>query len=698
MKKLILASALFTGCTLGLQGLAFGHGGTYAGPGDTVPPGGGGGGGGGGPTSPGPSGPSAPGPSGPSTPSPSGPGSPGGAPSGPSSTGPTTGGGGGSATPDLNQWTFWWEFNKQPYINLKAAIHSGGPASGSGDFFLGHGEQNQAKDSLRPSEADIRQKVVPALLNALKTENNNDIVTGCLIALAKIGDEETSEDNESAFEKEIANFLKDSNQEISETAAVSLGILANPKSIPTLQQLVLDTPDGRKLVGQSTEVPYRTRAFACYALGLIGARAPLNEDRQKVAQLLWEVLQNDQARSRDVKVAALIALGLVKIDDKVLDPPAEGEKHPVSASRATLIDAVLTYLQNDEHEFLVRAHAPVTVARLAEGTESYEEHKAKVAKELLWRFDKKKSKEQNEVLQSCAIALGLLADSDQDELDKEIRKALLESDVSDLQTQYYTQIALAHAAGKRGDGEEGFLKGLEEVKKHLGKGLGSRKGDERAWYALAIGVLGDMLTDAGEVGKLNLEVQLRELLQDSKTPSEVGAYAIALGILKDLESEEPMLAKLREMREEEARGYLCVGLGLMNASAAIDEIQKIIKESKYRADLLKQAAIALGLLGDKKLVDDLIAMLQESTSLATQASLSTALGFIGDARSIDPLVQMLADKSITERARGFAAVALGIVADKEPLPWNTKIAVDLNYRASTETLNSQEGTGIINIL
>jgi len=75
-----------------------------------------------------------------------------------------------------------------------------------------------------------------------------------------------------------------------------------------------------------------------------------------------------------------------------------------------------------------------------------------------------------------------------------------------------------------------------------------------------------------------------------------------------------------------------------------------------------------------------------------------ALGFIGDSRSIDPLVSMLEDKSLTDSARGFAAVALGIVADKEPLPWNSKISVDINYRANTTSLTSPEGTGILDIL
>jgi HEAT repeat protein len=160
-----------------------------------------------------------------------------------------------------------------------------------------------------------------------------------------------------------------------------------------------------------------------------------------------------------------------------------------------------------------------------------------------------------------------------------------------------------------------------------------------------------------------------------------------------------MMKRLDSEKDETARGYVAIGLGLMDAREAMEKIQRIVDESKYRPDLLKQAAIALGLLGDKDLVPKLVALLEESKGLATQASLSSALGFIGDQRSIDPLVAMLQNDTLTERARGFAAVALGIVADKEPLPWNSKIGLDLNYRASTQTLTDQaSGTGILDIL
>jgi HEAT repeat protein len=108
-----------------------------------------------------------------------------------------------------------------------------------------------------------------------------------------------------------------------------------------------------------------------------------------------------------------------------------------------------------------------------------------------------------------------------------------------------------------------------------------------------------------------------------------------------------------------------------------------VRESRYKPDQLKSAAIGLGLLGDKDLVPDLISMLGEAKTTSSQAAIASALGFIGDSRSIDPLVSMLKKPDVSATARGFAAVALGIVADKESLPWNAKISTDINYRANT---------------
>lgn len=702
MKKILFAATLIAAGSLCLQSVSIGHGGTYRGPGDTVPPGGGGGGGGGG----GPQGPA--GPAGPAGP---GAGAPGGA--GPITGAPATGGagqtaggaaavtGGIDAGPDLTKWSFWWEFNKDPYLNLKDKIHSEVTKTGDAGFFLGEGTKTRAKDSFRPSQAVIRDKVVPALLAALESEGNNDIVTGCMIALAKIGDKQ-SESGDSEFEAVIKKFLPDGSQEISETAALSLGILANDASVELLTDLLNDSPAGRRAVGKN-EVDFRRRAFAAYGLALIGNKTASEEVRQSIVGTLAEVLDSSQSSTRDIKVACLIGLGLVPLS--TIDAPANPDESvlPPNASRMAQIEYIRTYfLDYKKNHHLVRAHAPSALVRLLDGLpdDRLATLKSTIAKDLLVTIGKRtNTKSKSEIQQSAVLALGQIGDCDEDEIDQEIRETLagVAKVISDQQVRFFSKIALGQIGGRTGTNGDSAA-GRKEVSSALQKSLANGNSAGR-WAGIGMGVMGRMMANANETAPSELSRALRSELDKAKSPDDVGALCIATGMMGDIEAKEVLLEKLDRVTQDEPRGYAAVALGLMGTRDAIAPIKEIVLESKYRPELLKQAAIALGLLGDKALVPELTEMLKDAKSLATQASISSALGFIGDRRSIDPLIEMLGDDSLTGSARGFAAVALGIVADKENLPWNSKIAVDINYRASTVTLNSANaGTGVLNIL
>lgn len=684
MKKLVLVGALvFTGA-IALQDVSIGHGGTYRGPGDTVPPGGGGGGGGGtGPSGPGASGPSTGGPSGPSTPTPGGPGGTtgGGRPGAPST-------GGGSQGPDLETWEYWWGFNKDPYLNLKAAIYAG-TTTNSDDFWLGKDASN-AKNALKPSEEAVRTKIVPALKEALEKERANDIVTGCLIALAKIGDKK-SDDGSSEFEGIIAKFLKDPSQEIAETAAIALGVLANDASVQTLTDLATDSGDGRKLVGK-TEVPYRSRAFATYGLALIGNKTTNNETRQQIARVLVDLLSKPESSTRDIKVAAIIALGLVPID---VDPGegADG-KGDVTASRQSQIKYLQKFFTDQNNHYQIRAHAPTAIARLLAPPGSPVEMKDSVCKMLLEALEVKNTKE--DVVRSCVLALGQLGDTDKDKIDVEIRAALRKATTeADRQSRNFSMISMAQIGGRAGKGD-GNEDGQKDCRTHLLSSLTGSKNHLRPWAGMGVGVMERALKDASLPQSASAKETLRTSLKGEGAPEILGAYAIAAGIAQDLEAKEILRGKLKDTSEQNAKGFLCVSLGLMGARDSLKEIQDIVRDSKYKPELLKQSAIGLGLLGDKELVPELVKMLEEAKALSSQASLASALGFIGDSRSIDPLVAMIKRKDLTESARGFAAVALGIVADKELLPWNSKLSVNLNYRANTSTLTG-EGKGVLDI-
>ncbi len=696
MNKLPFASTLILAGLVSLAGHAHAHGGQYRGPTDTVPPGGGGAGGGGGvgPAT-GPAAPTSPGPRGSSTPG-------GGAPTLPGGAAGMPGTGMGGSEPDRTQWSFWWEFNKELYLSLKARIQSAPIVTGTDAFFLGHGAKGQGKNGHRPTQKQIRESVVPVLLQTLEKETNNDIITGCLIALAKIGDA-PGETSTSEFEKVISPFLADKNQEISETAAVALGILANPASIPTLVSLLRDSRVGRALVGRP-EVSYRTRAFAAYGLGLIGSAANREEDRVIIVQALRQTLEDDSTRTRDLAVSCVIAIGLVQLDTMETSALADkGVRLPPEESRRSQLDYLLALLQDEKANYIVRAQCPTALARLLVGfsSESRGNYRQRIAADLLERIGPK-SQEQAEVVQSCVLALGLIGTNDgADPLDKKIRASLVDlpKNSSDQQARHFAMLALAKVGGTSGALEtEG---GIREVSSALLGQLGAGKSSVKPWAGLACGVLVDLLDRApartATIGMLQAAV--RAALEEEKDPSKLGALAISAGIMNDLEAKAILMERLDTEKDDSARGYVAVALGLMNAREAIVKINRIVDESKYRPEILKQAAIALGLLGDQDLVPKLTKLLTESSSRAAQASLTSALGFIGDERAIEALVALLKNADVSERARGFAAAALGIVGDKELLPWNSKIGLDLNYRASTPTLTDfGSGTGILDIL
>jgi hypothetical protein len=197
------------------------HGGQYRGPGDVVPPGGGGGRGGR-PTTPGgPSGPSTGRPSGPTAPTPQGPvtggpRSPRGGPPG----GPTTGGRGYRPMVDLTGWQFWWEFNKDPFLKLRETILEGPPQTGDDTFYLGN-TRKRAKNYLALTEKD-KLNVLATLKRAMDSTNNVDIITACMIAMAKVGRNHPDFKLLDVFKPHLAS----NNQEVRETAALALGIAA----------------------------------------------------------------------------------------------------------------------------------------------------------------------------------------------------------------------------------------------------------------------------------------------------------------------------------------------------------------------------------------------------------------------------------------------------------------------------------------
>ena len=114
--------------------------------------------------------------------------------------------------------------------------------------------------------------------------------------------------------------------------------------------------------------------------------------------------------------------------------------------------------------------------------------------------------------------------------------------------------------------------------------------------------------------------------------------------------------------------------------------------------LQARTGLALGMLGDGDVVEQLLKRLAATQEADTKAAIARALGFIGDVRSIDALVALIDDRDDKMAPyRDAAIAALGFMADRSAMPWRSELAHGTNYLAETPTLVSSEGSGVLNL-
>ncbi len=665
---LALAASLLMGADLAA------HGGTYRGPGDTVPPAGGGAATPTVPTTPtSPATPSTP--STPSTPNaPSTPQTPG-VVAPPSSQPHQAVTQGTDSGPDLTTWEFWWEFNKEPYLNLKAKIHSGSISTGESELLVGLSDVSTSNNNtFAPSNQQITGIILPALSRVLQNESNQDILSSALIGIAKIG----RSDRTAGL---LKPFLHHPNQEIAETAALSYGILQYEPALGELKDMAMDTPVGRKLVDKDSGVPLRTRTFAAYGMALVAYASEDPELRSQIADSLWTLLESDDSALKDIRVACVIGLGLCRLDDP-----------------SGMVGQLEGLLGDESRDYLVRAHCPNAIAKLLMQANAAPALADAAADQFLALLQAKNTKV--EIRQSCIQALGMLGGNlSQAKVSTVVDKMIqVQKKGKDRQEKNFTAISLAYLGAEVSAVRDTTLRFLLENVK-------SGSTAYRPWAALALGVMAFKSAEKGESLPDIVGESVLNAFKKAKAPSERASYAIALGLMKYEAAEKDLSAALQKTRDVTFRGYDCVALGLMGATAEKDAMTQLVMDSRRLPDLLRQAAIGLGLMNDHSVVDTLLELMKpadrsKSPPLAVLSAVATALGFIGDHRSVEPLVEMLDNKKdYTPLARAFAAVALGIVADKEILPWNSKIGEDLNYRAAVSTLvDQQSATGVLDLL
>ena len=592
---------------------------------------------------------------------------------------------------DLGRWEFWWEFGKDPYLRLRDTIYSDrsvDPGQALWNPRLAAG----APIASPPTTKDVRA-VASQLSALLSSSQDRDTSSACLLALAKIGPAQAGFDLTELF----TPFLARGDQELRESSAIAFGISGSldQETQQILADLIEDSSHGRTLSGNSA-VNERTRAFAAYASGLLLHRSREASTSMRLIRPLQEVLNHPADNKRNLMVATIEAMALF---------PRDWQSKAARTLRNAIVKDLGRYYDRGlgVGDQLIQAHVPTAIARLLP-RKSIEALKwrARFAADLMAGLrsssaSKSGVKVNNHVAQSCALALGSMCGpwEDDNSASREVGELLVRvhQDHRDQQTRSFATLALARIGGKK-------------PSTYLASQLrGANKAIEQPWLAVSLGIIAaKQRIEGSHEGKSAVEFEqlTKALLKQfgkARNPGTIGALAIALGLTGSPDARDVLRQTLvDEAKRDDVAGYVALALGLLQDARAIPDLRVLRKDSVRRTFVMMQSVRALGLLGDHTLTDQLNAELAApGVSLIRLSAIASALAQIGDRRSLPALQKLLADTDVAPLTRAFAAVALGGVCDKDPLPWNSIYASQVNYRASTETLTDGMA-GILDLL
>ncbi len=545
--------------------------------------------------------------------------------------------------------------------------------------------------------------VLPVLLTILAKEKNGDIQTAALIALGRVGSRAGAPRRQTILQA-IQGRMKSSVQEVSETAVLSLGILGHESAAAPLLAILGDTEEGRRLMGEA-RVTTRAQAFAAFGLGLLAEQVDSPDLRQRVALGLMDALESKQMRE-DVNVASIIALGLCPVPMTPHVPSAELRKHrniESAVSRSGQLSWLvrrLTGSKSRSHSSAAQAHGFVALGRLADG--AWSGSRAKAMDTLV---DAATSRGSDKHVRAAAwIGLGRVATGSSEPEDVAALKALTKGMLMGQPVERrFAAISLAQASSRVPANDVPF-DGYASPRRALLLRLGSAPSQDEPWIAMALGINAHALHHAGVPDADATARALTDRLRKERGTSQIGAFAIAVSLSHVGTDKRPtdlskalLIQKFKRTKDPAARGQIVLAMGMLGTLEARQDLQDLLRNSRFEPELLWSSAVALWLLEEPTLTDVLIRTLVDAQAASTRAAAAAALGRVGDERAVEPLLELIQDETTPAAARAFGIVGLGILCDDDRKPWKTPMVHAMPYFALTGTLQG-EGAGLLDIL
>ena len=548
-------------------------------------------------------------------------------------------------------WQYWWEFNKDQYLNLKSRtvrLSSKGYVAG---HLTGRGRRADPDLFIRPDPALIRREVLPLLMRLLDEEQDRDILDSSMLALARSADADTAQFVIDA----LLPFLAHEDRVVQCAAALSLGVLGSPRAVAPLTAVMRDTSKGRNLARATGPLDQSVRACAALGLGLI------NEPDSVDA--LCALVRQTPDRDDDLKACAIAALGLMD-----------------NASSPQALTCLLGLLADRRLDPPIKSHVPPAIGKLCNRLGVFD---PAVNRALLEAFRDRDTDDR--VRQSLAIALGLVGTIPSDDLAQdEVLATLLEycAEGRDDGTREFCFIAVAQI-GRRdpaAPAHPAVHQALREL--FVRECVRPTVDGDRAWAALGAAIYGLERAEA----RPDLAESLIQAWSTEGDPSYKAAFALALGLLEAQPRAGELFADLQGRQDQELNGFTALALGFMRHRPASDALRELCRSKAILTMYRTRLATSLALLADDGTDEALIALLAEGHAVGVCAAAAKALGLIGGARAVATLQAIAADSRERDLARAFACVALGMICEKTALPWNARLLADSNFRSLAPTL------------
>lgn len=551
-------------------------------------------------------------------------------------------------------WESWWDANKDTYLDLRDRPFGGVRTRGGFGHLTGLGFHEVSAPTRRPDASRVEDDVAPLLRQILAAGGERDLLDSAVLALARSSRGESAE----AVLRATLPLLAHHELSVQSSAALSPGVLGSPLAVEQLTALATDSSAGRTLAGGRGPVPSLVRAFAALSLGLI-------DDAGSVPTLCELVATTDDG-DRDLKACAIVALGLMnnqrspealrflveRLSDRKLDavlasyvPTAIGKL----ASRArspdpSVLPPLLAAFQHRDTDALVRQSLAIALGLLGEAGAG-ESRDVPVVQALL---DYVTAGKDAGTRQFALIALAQIAARDDDPtahdgvhaaiqqlLAREIAKP------SSASNQPWATLAAA-LYGRAQPGARADFSMLVSEAYATEKNPSLRAAD-----ALALGLLDDRAMAA----------TLFEDFQTATEPAFKGYAALALGFLDHTDAAERLRNECRAKTITPGyRMQVATALGLLGDREAVAVLSETL-ENAQTLGVSAAVAKALGLIGDESAIAPLMKLAADpEKSALTRAFACVALGRLCEKTSLPWNQPIMADSNYLVAVPAIAEV------------------------------------------